>query len=331
MFVHFVARFSNPDKLVMYTARMLENLDYVVWLKKQRTLWDCLATKPCHQRLSFANCANLSVTTSKSPWTTCNSITMPSVTKDLLQKVSGKLKKKKSGEPAPKKSKTADVKNEGVAGSPDAAAATKKTNEQEKQQQTAICQSATLIKFNALLSVGLASRVRGIESMLLWCYMFDSDDECMDSMGEIGKEHNNSIAEAKKNGTSYDPEAPVHIMMWIAVMEILSPSITAIASYTEELHADYLVLTKDVLYFRKIRCHDKTKSRMLVHLRPDSQAEMAWLTHVVPHLKSTKGVVQKFGVAPRSGPERKLLHELQRLGVLKKFVKDFSAMDGDDG
>ena len=152
----------------------------------------------------------------------------------------------------------------------------------------------------------------------------------MDCMGEIGKEHNNSIAEAKKNGTSYDPEAPVHIMMWIAVMEILSPNITAIASYTEELHADYLVLTKDVLYFRKIRCHDKTKSRMLVHLRPDSQAEMAWLTHVVPHLKSTKGVVQKFGVAPRSGPERKLLHELQRLGVLKKFEKDFSAMDADD-
>ena len=67
-----------------------------------------------------------------------------------------------------------------------------------KQQQTAICQSATLIKSDALLSVGLASRVRGIESMLLWCYMFDSDDECMDSMGEIGKEHNNSIAEARR-------------------------------------------------------------------------------------------------------------------------------------
>ena len=82
--------------------------------------------------------------------------------------------------------------------------------------------------------------------------------------------------------------------------------------------------------FAKIRCRDKTKSRMLVHLRPDSQAEMAWLTNVVPYLKSTKRVVQKFGVAPRSGPERKLLHELQRLGVLEKHAKDFSAMDADD-
>ena len=70
---------------------------------------------------------------------------------------------------------------------------------------------------------------------------------------------------------------------------------------------------------------------MLVHLHPDSAAEMAWLTHVVPYPKTNKGVVQKFGVAPRSGPERTLLHELQRLGVLKKHAKDYSVMDADDG
>ena len=80
--------------------------------------------------------------------------------------------------------------------------------------------------------------------------MFDSDDECMDTMGGFGKERNNNIAEAKKNGTAYEPEAPIHFIVWICVLEILLLCIEAISGYVDELHKDHLALTKDIIFFR---------------------------------------------------------------------------------
>ena len=89
-----------------------------------------------------------------------------------------------------------------------------------KQQQAAILPVCSVDQIQCIAISGFGLNSRGIESMLLWCCMFDSDNECMDTMGGFGKERNNNIAEAKKNGTAYEPEAPIHVIMWIGVLEI---------------------------------------------------------------------------------------------------------------
>ena len=242
---------------------------------------------------------------------------------ELIKKVKAKQKKKKESggdaadEPKPKRSKTKHDFACDVSGKLSAAAKLGKNS---------------MTGLSCLMVLGLCARVGALESIVCWCYILSTEDEILDCMSETGKEHQKSIEQAKKNSTEYKPEAPIHVMQYAAVLEVLKDNLPNIAEYCDGLlETNYQEAVHEVLYFRKVRCHKKDTTRLLVSFRTGSKAEVLWTTHILPHFVNEKKAEQKFGIAPRSGNERKLLKHLQDAGIIKKSKnKYFSAMDSDD-
>ena len=81
---------------------------------------------------------------------------------------------------------------------------------------------SALLTSVSLLSLSMASRIRSLESMVMWCVLIPSDCEICDIMKECTKNHSIAIREAKSGGAAFKLEAPVHVIAWIGVMEFLS-------------------------------------------------------------------------------------------------------------
>ena len=95
-----------------------------------------------------------------------------------------------------------------------------------------------------------------------------------DVMSEIGKEHNQSIYKAKKTDAHYGSEAPIHILCYVGVSEILKEEIPAIQEYVDGISENcYIEAVGEIKYFRRIRCYDKNQTRLLVHMVAGSKAE----------------------------------------------------------
>ena len=45
-----------------------------------------------------------------------------------------------------------------------------------------------------------------------------TEDEMFDCMAETGKEHQKAIDKAKEDGTSYTPDAPIHVMQFATAL-----------------------------------------------------------------------------------------------------------------
>lgn len=180
--------------------------------------------------------------------------------------------------------------------------------------------AAALQKFTSLLCISMANRLRAIESMVMWVYLFSSEADIMDCMTEIGKQHHKSIVQAKNGGDAYEPEVPIHCIAWIAVLELLREALTGspLEDYLDNIaDNDYAAVKMDVLYFRKLRCFDKKQSKLLVNLKSGSVAETLWIGTIMPYLKLTYKIEQKYGIAPRSGHERKVLQGLKDMGYIR--------------
>lgn len=100
--------------------------------------------------------------------------------------------------------------------------------------------SAALQKFTPLLCVSMANRLRAVESMVMWCYILPSDTDFMDALQEIGKQHHKAIMAAKNGGGEYQPECPVHIIAWIAVLHCIQDSLTdtPLDKYLDEVESN---------------------------------------------------------------------------------------------
>lgn len=105
---------------------------------------------------------------------------------------------------------------------------------------------------------------------------------------------------------------------------------TALDQYLDDLaEDDYELAKREVLYFRKLRCYDKKVTKLLVNLKSGSAAEELWIDVVAPHLKTLYKADQKYGIAPRSGHERKVLQALKDLGYIKAHETSIT-FDGKD-
>ncbi len=107
--------------------------------------------------------------------------------------------------------------------------------------------------------------MRAIESMAMWVYNMLTGDEIFDCMAETGKEHQKAIDKAKKEGTGYTPDAPIHVMQFATALEIIRNDLPSVSDYCDTLaENNYAEVVKEVLYFRRVRCHLEDNTRLLV-------------------------------------------------------------------
>ena len=199
-----------------------------------------------------------------------------------------------------------------------------------KLEKAAGSSNNSVTSVTCLFILSLAARVRALESILIWCCTLPIEDDMFDVMSEIGKEHNQSIYKAKETGAHYESEAPIHILCYVGALEILKEEIPAIQEYVDGISENgYIEAVGEIKYFRKIRCYDKTQTRLLVHIVAGSKADNAWISHILPFLRDKRACNQKLGMAPRSGKERKFLKQFMDIGIIK-MSKDSETMEVDN-
>ncbi len=168
------------------------------------------------------------------------------ISAELIAKVKRRQDKKRADkaqgvEPKPKR--------QNVGGSKAAVAA----DVPEKLDKSAKTGKNSMAGLTSLMVLSLTARMRAIESMVMWVYNMLTEDELFDCMAETGKEHQKAIDKAKKDGTSYTPDAPIHVMQFATALEIIRNDLPSVSDYCDTLAENsYAEAVKDVLYFRRV-------------------------------------------------------------------------------
>lgn len=175
-----------------------------------------------------------------------------------------------------------------------------------------------LILLNSQLLLGLAERVRSVESVSFDVFRLKSN-LCIPT---AAKEAGNKIADNRKSaqhsGKIWKVDFPIHIVIWLAVVKAWA----AVACTNNE--ADIIKVTEylntvttakggckmvalDMPYFRCINMYDEDYSKIIVNVVSNQSATFEIWTKMLAWIGSDDiGGTRLQGRAPRNGKERSI-------------------------
>ena len=134
-------------------------------------------------------------------------------------------------------------------------------------------------QINVMLTLSMAVRQRAAESIIQDVLILDNSAELITGLDKIGQVWNEQLQQSRSKKQKFNPKVPIHIIMFCSAMDYFAgvPQLQAdFGPYVKSCRQDTEGLSDEVKYFRKIRCFDKSKAKLITSFKVGSGAEARW-------------------------------------------------------
>ncbi len=170
--------------------------------------------------------------------------------------------------------------------------------------------------------VGIYQRLRAVEAVSFEFYIFETSLVVAQAAKACAERISEKRKEAQVQKKTWKLDYPIHVAIWIAVVQEWGKATFAVDTAEYKDIDGYLkwaphntkTVALEMPYFRRLDCHDKTKTRLIVCCQsPESATYKVWRTLVSWILSPTIKGEMLYGVAPRNAKERKLQKWLDKV------------------
>lgn len=167
-----------------------------------------------------------------------------------------------------------------------------------------------------------------LESAVYYSYLGRSEDTLVQELSTIGQAFDKKIKAAAEQQKEFILPCAIHILLWISVFDCLvqmaDPGVIKdnASKYVSFARANLETISEEVGYFRKVKCHNKDNSRIIVRVEgptdldgrpPETLAINAY--QLLRNYMKQKKFAFLGGWAPRNRKERDLLKLLEKFSV----------------